>query len=114
MANTFNNEGIIYLFGSRIFSLCSIMAGKINHQIVSFIEVGQYKLLPRQSIHFLAEGLYTSASILFHTLQHQDLFSIIESMQDDRYHLTRFNICNEGVIYDFLFIIIFGLDLIIM
>ena len=45
MANIFDNEGIWHLFGFRIFVVCSIMLGKGNHWIVSFVKVGQYKLL---------------------------------------------------------------------
>ena len=41
------------------------MAIKENHWIVSFIDVGQYKLSSWQSIFLLSEGLDTSASIFF-------------------------------------------------
>ena len=30
MENTFNNEGIVYLFGLRVFAVCSIIARKGN------------------------------------------------------------------------------------
>ena len=65
MANTFNNEGSSPLFGLRIFSVCSIMVRKGNQLIVSFIEVGQYNSISWRSIYFLAESLYTLASIFF-------------------------------------------------
>ena len=65
MANTFNNEGICPLFGFIILAVCSIMAIKGNHRIVSFIEVGQYKLLSRGSIYCLSEGLNKLASLSF-------------------------------------------------
>ena len=50
IANAFNNEGVIPLFGYRILAVCSIMVRKGNHWIVSLIVVGQYKLLPWRSI----------------------------------------------------------------
>ena len=62
MANTLNNEGIIPLFGFRILVLCSLMARKVNHWIVSFIVFFQYKSLSWQSKN-ISEGLDMLASI---------------------------------------------------
>ena len=45
MANDFNNDKIIPLFVFIIFSVFSIMVGKGNQFIVSFIFVGQYESL---------------------------------------------------------------------
>ena len=67
MENIFINEGTSPLFGFIIISVFSIITKKGNHQIVSFIEVGQYKLLSRQSIYFLSEGLYKLAYFFSYT-----------------------------------------------
>ena len=65
IANAFNNEGIISLFGFIILAVCSIMTRKGNHWILYFIDVGQYKSLSWRLISFFSECLYRLESIYF-------------------------------------------------
>ena len=111
ISNTFNNEVISPLFGFIIFAVYYIMVRKGNHLIVYFIEVVQYKLLSWRSI-FFNQKVYTRYNRFFFIRCSINIeFPFLNQCRMIDIFQQGFNICNECVIYDFLFFIGFCLNI---